>query len=51
MGGLKFPDGFLWGTASAGYMTEGNLRNNDWYDAEMEDLRLQEPIRADPREL
>lgn len=39
MNNLKFPDGFMWGTASAGYMTEGNLKNNDWYDAEMEDLK------------
>jgi len=39
MDDLKFPNGFMWGTASAGYMTEGNLKNNDFYDAEMEDLK------------
>jgi beta-glucosidase len=39
MSDATFPDGFMWGTASAGYMTEGNSKNSDWYDAEMEDLK------------
>ena len=39
MNSSQFPKDFLWGTASAGYMTEGNLKNNDWYDAETADLR------------
>ena len=27
---LKFPDGFLWGAASASYQVEGGIDNNDW---------------------
>ena len=26
----RFPDGFLWGTASAAHQVEGDNRNNDW---------------------
>lgn len=28
---MKFPEGFLWGTASAGYPTEGHLETTDWH--------------------
>lgn len=28
--GLSFPEGFLWGTASAAHQVEGNNTNNDW---------------------
>jgi beta-glucosidase len=28
---LTFPDGFLWGTASAAYQCEGGNTNNQWY--------------------
>jgi beta-glucosidase len=28
---LRFPEGFLWGTASASYQCEGGNTNNQWY--------------------
>lgn len=28
---LKFPDGFLWGTATAAHQVEGGNTNNDWW--------------------
>lgn len=27
---LKFPEGFLWGTATSAYQVEGGIENNDW---------------------
>jgi len=30
---LKFPDGFLWGAATASYQVEGGITNCDWADA------------------
>ena len=30
----KFPEGFLWGTASAAHQVEGDNRNNDWWEWE-----------------
>lgn len=29
-----FPEGFLWGSATAAHQVEGNNRNNDWWAAE-----------------
>ena len=29
--GYRFPDGFLWGTATAAHQVEGNNWNNDWW--------------------
>ena len=31
---LSFPDGFLWGTATAAHQVEGGNVNNDWWDHE-----------------
>ncbi len=31
---VTFPDGFLWGAASAAHQVEGNNRNNDWWQWE-----------------
>ncbi|MBI3740321.1 MAG: glycoside hydrolase family 1 protein, partial [Chloroflexi bacterium] len=31
---LKFPDNFLWGTATAAHQVEGGNANNDWWDWE-----------------
>ena len=28
---IRFPDGFLWGTATAAHQTEGGNWNNDWW--------------------
>ncbi|TSC74845.1 MAG: beta-glucosidase [Parcubacteria group bacterium Gr01-1014_44] len=30
MESLKFPDGFLWGSATSSYQVEGGIENNDW---------------------
>jgi beta-glucosidase len=30
---LKFPEGFLWGSASSAYQVEGGIENNDWAEA------------------
>ena len=31
MATIEFPDGFLWGTATAAHQVEGNNWNNDWW--------------------
>jgi beta-glucosidase len=31
---LRFPDGFLWGAATAAHQIEGDNRNSDWWAAE-----------------
>lgn len=31
---LKFPDGFLWGSATSSHQVEGNNINNDWWEWE-----------------
>jgi beta-glucosidase/6-phospho-beta-glucosidase/beta-galactosidase len=30
---LQFPDGFLWGAATASFQVEGGITNCDWADA------------------
>ncbi len=37
MSNYYFPKGFLWGTASSSYQTEGNNQNSDWYIEEQLD--------------
>ena len=33
---LEFPDGFLWGTATAGHQIEGHNDKSDWWKFEQE---------------
>jgi beta-glucosidase len=35
-----FPEGFLWGTASAAHQVEGNSRNCDWWEFEQQPGRI-----------
>ena len=39
-GEARFPDGFLWGTASAAHQVEGDNRNSDWWDFEQQPGRI-----------
>ncbi len=36
----RFPDGFLWGTASAAHQVEGDNRGNDWSEFELQPGRI-----------
>ena len=33
---LRFPDGFMWGTATAGHQIEGNNQHSDWWHWEQQ---------------
>ncbi len=33
---LRFPEDFIWGTATSSHQIEGNNKNNDWWQAEKE---------------
>jgi beta-glucosidase len=37
---LSFPDGFLWGTATAAHQVEGQNSNNQWWDWEQQPGRV-----------
>lgn len=36
IGTLRFPDGFLWGTASSSHQVEGDNTNNQWWEFEQQ---------------
>ncbi|MGZ6300369.1 MAG: glycoside hydrolase family 1 protein, partial [Candidatus Limnocylindria bacterium] len=36
----SFPEGFLWGTASAAHQVEGDNRNSDWWEFEQQPGRI-----------
>src|SRR5438874_817005 len=36
----KFPPGFHWGTATAAHQVEGDNRNSDWWEIELEPGRI-----------
>jgi len=41
---LKFPEGFLWGAATAAHQVEGNNTNSDWYAWEESEKRRSELV-------
>ena len=43
---FSFPNGFLWGTATAAHQVEGNNTNNDWADWEAEPSRIKDNHRS-----
>lgn len=44
---MKFPDGFIWGTASAAHQVEGNDVNCDWWEWERsKDEKRQYPLES-----
>lgn len=43
---LSFPEGFLWGTATAAHQVEGGNTNNDWYAWEQQPGRIRNEDRA-----
>lgn len=43
---LKFPQGFLWGTATAAHQIEGNNTNSDWWEWEQ---KKEDPNRVLPK--
>ncbi|MHB1854419.1 MAG: glycoside hydrolase family 1 protein [Acidimicrobiales bacterium] len=40
---VTFPDGFIWGTATAAHQVEGGNWNNDWWEWEHTSDRVREP--------
>jgi len=46
MTAVRFPDGFLWGTATAAHQVEGDNRLNDWWDWEQPASRVRNGDRS-----
>ncbi len=46
MNDLRFPDGFLWGTATAPHQVEGNDDNSDWWDWEQQPGHVHDGTRS-----
>ncbi|MBU0976310.1 MAG: family 1 glycosylhydrolase [Patescibacteria group bacterium] len=44
---LKFPDGFLWGAATASYQVEGGNKYSSWWEFEQEKGRIKNGDRTD----
>jgi beta-glucosidase len=45
-GSFIFPDGFLWGTATAAHQVEGNNTNNNWYAWENQEGKIYQGQKA-----
>ncbi|TMD64904.1 MAG: glycoside hydrolase family 1 protein [Chloroflexi bacterium] len=45
---MTFPDGFLWGTATAAHQVEGGNHLNDWWAWEQEPGHIKNADRSDP---
>lgn len=48
---MKFPEGFIWGTASAAHQVEGNDTNCDWWEWEKSKEENKRQFPLDPSEL
>jgi beta-glucosidase len=46
MNDLRFPAGFLWGTATAPHQVEGNNDNSDWWDWEQQPGHVRDGARS-----